>query len=173
MNNTQTIVTETVSTSRSKREDRIVISVILSILAFAALSLHLLYGNKDNDVTVVPKGLQHHLTSLSVATEEISMLFEGLEVDLDQLYALDIAPFSQPILRSIPTLIWQQHQHCFIGLTQIDGHDYQLRFLYLPPNNSSIEWRIFQSSTLEAACAEIKESRWQPANRLDSNAHHH
>lgn len=173
MDKSHSVAIETVPTTRSKREDRLVLAAILSIFGVAALSLHLLYGNKTSDATVIPKGLQHHLTSLSVATEEISMLFEEAAVNLDQLYTLDIAPFSQPILPSVPSLVWQQHQNCFIGLTQIGGNDYQLRLIYLPPSDSSIAWRPLQPSTLEVACTENKKNRWLPVNTLDDNAHRH
>lgn len=136
---------EVVPPANGKREDRIVLSLCIAILALAASLMLWLYPSSNTQFLVVPRPVLASLTALSNAGEELLLIkdIEGETPELLNLAAMGLAPFSASSLKHSLKLSWAQQGDCFIGLTDAPNPDqpsYLLR-LRLDKQQAITEWR--------------------------------
>lgn len=162
---------EVVPPANGKREDRIVFSLCIGILALAASLMLWLYPSSNTQFVAVPKPVLASLTALSNAGEELMLLrdIEGQTPELLNLAAMGIAPFSASSLKHSLKLSWAQQGDCFIGITEqsIQGQPSYLLRLRLDKQQASSEWRALDEHTPPSPTAETDietETRAKLAN---------
>ncbi|WP_435250394.1 DUF6162 family protein [Vibrio sp. nBUS_14] len=167
-------VVEVVPPADGVVENRVVLMCVVSIIVIASSLLFWLYPAQKEQEVIIPEGLHAHLTSLSIAADEISMMMEldmGVPT-LSELSDLEIAPFAQNAIASLPNVSWAQANHCFIGNTQISNTDYQIRLIFDENNSASTDWRISDALSVDELCSPQNMTLWRDSNAINPNHLH-
>ncbi len=156
----QHIYFEIIKSSDGKNEDKFVLVSAISIIFAALFLLHFLYGRHEEHSPIIPKGLQQHLTTLSNAADEITMMgFNEQLPTLDELVSLEVEPFVPSLTLSSSHISWQQHDRCFVGLVNIGNEAFQLRLIFKDTSQSHIHWRPFENQSAVELCS--SSPSWQ------------
>ena len=168
------VVVEVVPPADGVVENRVVLMCVVSIIVVASSLMFWLYPAQKTNEVLIPKGLHAHLTSLSIAADEISMMMEldmGVPA-LSELSDLEIAPFTQNAIASLPNVSWAQANHCFIGDTQISNTHYQIRLIFDENNSASTGWRIADALSVDELCSSQNITLWRDSNAINPNHLH-
>ncbi|MEM7206802.1 MAG: hypothetical protein AAF434_03165 [Pseudomonadota bacterium] len=174
---------EIVQPFNHQREDRVVFTVILIVLFFAAVLMSWLYPWQDSVDNGPPKVLLHTLTTLGNAADEMLMLSE-LERDipsLDELRQQGVSPFDGGELVTSNKSNWAQHAECFLGFVDADGGDqFQLRLMFSGQSAApayEMSWRRIGVRTdsgvanTVSACEGGTNEGWKVVQNLNTSNH--
>lgn len=169
-----TTFSEVVKSADGKQEDRFVFGSIILVLLVAASLLHWLYADQGGEKTIIPKGLQQHLTSLSNAADELSMMLEFGEPlpSLTALKEMGVEPFFDAGIGNMSKVLWQQMGSCYVGETQIEGVNYQIRLLITPGERPTTDWRLARSDVMSNLCKQPAQDHWHNVTSLNQNLLH-
>ena len=168
------VIVEVIRPADGIVENRIVLLSVISILVFASSLMFWLYPVQKSNEVLIPKGLHAHLTSLSNAADEITMMMEldmGVPT-LSDLVDLEIAPFTPNAIQSLPDIVWKQTNQCFVGDTHIKQSHYQIRLIFDESNQASTGWRIADQLSLSELCSLSDTTQWRESNAINQTHLH-
>lgn len=178
MANQQNTFTEVVPPWNNRIEDRLVFSLVAVILIIASALMLWLYPSQNEADKRVPKPLLHDLTALGIAAEEILILqdLEGEVPAVAELVEMGITPFASDGLSDANSISWTQQEACIVGTKTIDSADFQLRLLWLNPDQPpgyELNWRQLDGQqTTTNLCT--NDSGWNTVlNRIDKGHENH
>ncbi|OLQ91865.1 hypothetical protein BIY21_12680 [Vibrio ponticus] len=165
---------EVISPTDGKSEDKWVVCAIGLLFVIASSLMYWLYGSNEQDKVTVPQGLQHTLTQLSNAAEEIAIIQQAMEKNLSlvELRELAIEPFSQPLLSNLASATWLHQDSCYLGTIELTKQSYQVRLLLSESSEGIISWREHGISDTNTACSDSSDDDWHPIG-IDSTLSNH